>query len=551
MKDQLTLVTGLFDLGRGDLVSGFSRGFDHYLECFDKLLNVDYPMIIFIPKELNGHVEKRRAGKKTHIVNKEIADLEAFPFYDKVQEIRTQPEWINRAGWIPDSPQAKLPLYNPLVMSKQFFMNDAALMNVFSTKYFMWIDAGIANTIGNPSDQLDEHFGEKISDMFSDNKMHYLCFPYEPDTEVHGFPKEAMAAYAGEPTTYVARGGIFGGSTDAIHVINEVYYSMLSESMSSGYMGTEESIFTLVTYKHPHLCTKHMIDGNGLVIKFLQEVKAKKVAVYDALLAIYVLTYNLPDQFELWAEEFEKNFEPRLRDDTVKYVINNSTSPEANEKLRPMFEKYGFIELKYDNIGICGGRQVAAEHFDQNNYKYMIFFEDDMLLCGKDDEAKFCKNGFRKYFEGIISKAMSIMESEKLDYFKLCFSEFYGDNHNNWAWYNVSEEKKQKWFHTNKLTSDPKKVRVYYTNSFRDIPYAVGEYHYCNWPVLFNKEGNRKVFLETKFEHKYEQTWMSFVMQLIVDKKIRAGCLLGSAITHYRKYHYSKQYRRENEHYTN
>lgn len=551
MKDQLTLVTCLFDLGRDKLVDGFSRGFDHYLSCFEKLLAVDYPMVIFVSRELNSWVNERRQGKKTHIVNKETSDLESFPFYDEVQTIRTQDEWRNRAGWIIDSPQSQLALYNPVVMSKQFFMNDASLMNIFDTKYFMWIDAGISNTIGDPVGYLDSAFGEKVSNIFNDNKMHYICFPYEPATEVHGFEKEAMARYAKEKTTYVARGGIFGGSVDAINTINEQYYSTLNNTIRSGYMGTEESIFTIITYTHPHLCTKHMIEADGLVFRFLEEVKNTKIIEYKALLAIYVLTYNLPEQFRIWVEEFDKNFEEGLKKDTVKYVINNSTDPTVDEDFQKLFDQYGFEELKFDNIGICGGRQAAAEHFDKNDYKYMIFFEDDMLLCGKSDEGTFCKNGYRKYFDKIISKSMSIMESEKLDYFKLCFSEFYGDNNDNWAWYNISEERRKEWFYTNKLTEDPKKVRVYYTNSFRNTPYAVGEYHYCNWPLLFNRDGNRKVFLETKFEHKYEQTWMSFVMDLIVQGKIRAGCLLGSAITHHRKYHYSKKHRRENEHYKN
>ena len=549
MRDQLTLVTCLFDLGRDKLPEGFARGFDHYKDCFAKLLAVDYPMVA--SEELKPWVMEQRGGKQTHVVIKEQSDLESFPFYKEVQQIRTSPEWIARAGWIPDSPQAMLPLYNPVVMSKQFFMNDAAIMDVFDTKYFMWIDAGISNTIGDPPGYLDADFGEKLSTLFNDNKMHYLCFPYEPSTEVHGFEKEAMYRYAGEETKYVARGGIFGGSKDAIGIVNEVYYSMLSETIRNGYMGTEESIFTLLTYQHPHLCTKHMIEPDGLVYRFLESVKGTKIEEYNSLLAIYVLAFNLPAQFKMWVEAFDANFEANLEKDTVKYVINNSTDPEVNDEFQAMFKRYGFTELKYDNIGICGGRQVAAEHFEEHNHKYMIFFEDDMLLCGKDDAAKFCKNGYRKYFPSILSKSMSIMESEKLDYFKLCFSEFYGDNNNNWAWFNIDDEKKEKWFQSRARSDDPKKVRIEYTNAFRGVPYAIGEYHYCNWPLLFNREGNRKVFLETKFEHKYEQTWMSFVMGLMMDGRIRAGCLLGSAITHNRRHHYSKQFRRENEHYTN
>ena len=37
----ITLVTGLWDIGRGDLSEGWSRSFDHYLSKFEQLLQVD------------------------------------------------------------------------------------------------------------------------------------------------------------------------------------------------------------------------------------------------------------------------------------------------------------------------------------------------------------------------------------------------------------------------------------------------------------------------------------------------------------------------------
>lgn len=548
MKSQVTLVTGLFDLGRGDLADGFSRGFDHYLECFEKLLAVDYPMVIFAPSELNEFINSRRPREKTRIVERTLDDLRNFPFYDQVQKLRTSEKWRGQAGWLRESPQSKLELYNPLVMSKQFFMNDASIHNFFDTKYFLWVDAGIANTIGNPAGYFDEEFGPRISSLFSDNRMHYLCFPYEPSTEIHGFSKDAFYRYAGTKTQYVARGGIFGGSKDALCNINNVYYSTLSSTINDGYMGTEESIFTLITYTHPQLCTKHMIESNGLVYKFLEDLQSMELETYETTLSVYVLTYNLPKQFEMWVEKFETNFPANLKGETKKYVINNSNDDTVDEEYRALFDEYGFTELKYNNIGICGARQVAAEHFEEGTSKYMVFFEDDMLLCGKEDDRRACKNGFKKYVPNLFQLSMDIIESEDLDYLKLCFTEYFGDNHENWAWYNVPQARRDEWFYQTKQKADAKKTMIFYTGAYRNLSYGVGEYHYCNWPILFTRRGNQRVFLDTKFEHKYEQTWMSFVMELLRNGKVRAGCLLASPITHNRRYHYGKELRKENEH---
>jgi hypothetical protein len=55
---------------------------------------------------------------------------------------RNKPEWKNRAGWLPESPQSKLEMYNPLVMTKIFWMKDVAKLNPLNTTYFLWVDAG-------------------------------------------------------------------------------------------------------------------------------------------------------------------------------------------------------------------------------------------------------------------------------------------------------------------------------------------------------------------------------------------------------------------------
>ena len=56
----LTLVTGLWDIGRENLKEGWSRSFNHYLEKFDQLLQVDCNMIIFGDENLSKYVFERR-----------------------------------------------------------------------------------------------------------------------------------------------------------------------------------------------------------------------------------------------------------------------------------------------------------------------------------------------------------------------------------------------------------------------------------------------------------------------------------------------------------
>ncbi len=542
MVNNLTLVTCLFDINRDALKSGFDRSFDHYTDCFRRLLATPLPMVIFCDHDVEDIVWQERSKKNTHVVHKTIDDLKAFPFHAQTNAIRTQNEWRTRSTWIHDSPQSQLELYNPLVMSKQFFLNDATIYNFFDTKYFLWIDAGISNTIGDPVQYLNDDFSQKISRHL--RKMLYVCFPYDGKVEVHGFEKTAFNRFAGQETDRVARGGMFGGTAYAINQVNSIYYQLLGDTLNAGFMGTEENIFTLITYLYPELCHILWIESNGLIAKALEDIKSHELRQESGGVALYVLTYNLPEQFDLWIASCSDAF-PDEFDSVAKYVINNSDDGSVKDEYTRLIETYGFKEFPFENIGICGGRQVAAEHFAESEHEYMIFFEDDMLLHAKPGA---CPAGFTTYHPHLFEKCIHILECEELDYLKLSFSEFYGNNHENWAWHNVPEKLRHEYFPPTDDGTSPRATVIKRTGSYRGLPYAVGEYHYCNWPILFNKKGNEKVFLKTRFEHKFEQTWMSHVMTLIKAGEVSPGALLASPVYHHRKFHYDGNKRRENEH---
>jgi hypothetical protein len=540
----LTIVTGLWDIKRSEL-NGFGRSFQHYLDCFARLLTVEYPMVIYVPTELVSFIWEHRRPENTRIIVKELEDLKRGmgDFDPLIQNIRQQPEWRRRAGWIPDSPQSQLEYYNLITMQKQFFLNDATLYNFFDTKHYLWVDAGISNTIGDPAQWFNAEFGDKVAQDL--NKMLYVAFPYDGDVEVHGFEKNAMNRIAGKKTEYVCRGGIFGGPKHIINDINDKYYGLMNETLNAGLMGTEESLFTILSYRHPEKCNVQMIDSNGLVVTYLNRVREREIEEYEEELAIYVLTYNFPEQFKMWAESMDAAH-PNTFKSSKKYVINNSTDKKVARAYKALFKKYDFVEHKFDNIGINDGRRFASDHFLQSNHKYMVFFEDDMLLHAPG--AGLCKNGFGTYYKDLFEKAIEIVDAEQLDYLKLSHSEFYGDNHKNWAWENVPKNRRDtEFFPERENVPDPSKVTVFYTGSHKGLPFAVGEYHFCNWPIIFTKKGSHMVFDEVRYEHLYEQTLMSQTFMHMRDDKLRVGSLLATTINHNRIHHYPREDRKENK----
>ena len=71
-----------------------------------------------------------------------LDDIRSFPYFDLVQAVRTRDDWLSQASWLPNSPQASMALYNPMVMSKLIWTRNAARMNPFNTDSFLWIDGG-------------------------------------------------------------------------------------------------------------------------------------------------------------------------------------------------------------------------------------------------------------------------------------------------------------------------------------------------------------------------------------------------------------------------
>ena len=173
-----------------------------------------------------------------------------------------------------------------------------------------------------------------------------------------------------------------------------------------------------------------------------------------------------------------------------------------------------------------------------------------MLLHEKKDT--YCHNGFRNYIDGLFDKTLKIIHEEEYDYLKLNFTEVYGDNATQWAWYNVPQNiREQFWPKNRKLPIqglDPNAPRTQFSviKKSDDLTYIEGEVHYCNWPLWFGRKGNTKVFLDTKWAHPMEQTWMSFVYQLQRDNVIKPAILLLSPINHNRIYYYPGEERREN-----
>lgn len=555
---KITLVTGIWDIGRDSLTEGWSRPYQHYLDKFESLLRVEENLIIYGDKSLRDFVFERRTEKNTQFIERPLSWFRENEFFEMIQKIRERDSWRNLAGWLKDSTQSRLENYNPLVMSKVFLLHDAKIMDKFNSEYLFWIDGGLTNTV-HPGYFTHDKVLEKLPKYIS--KFSFICFPYDAENEIHGFEYTKLNSIAGSKVNKVARGGFFGGPKETIGNINGIYYGLLKSTLEEGYMGTEESIFSIMCYKHADLINYFQIESNGLIGKFFEDLKNDTLEVKNECstvgisnldinkVGLYVIGFNSPKQFQTLIDsmqEYDKDFLLK----TKKFLLNNSTDRNTDLQYSQICDDYGFEEIKKDNLGICGGRQWIAEHFEnETDLDYYFFFEDDMFFFCRDGEV--CRNGFNRKVPNLYTKSLEIMKKENFDFLKLNYSEFFGDNSVQWSWYNVPQNVREKYWpgkpRLPQMGLDPNAPKMEYKNilSHQGLPYATGDIYYCNWPQIVSKTGNKKMFLDTTWAHPFEQTWMSHIYQLTKKGEIRPAILLLTPTEHNRFEHYSRELRKE------
>ena len=554
---KLTLVTGLWNIKRDQLNQGWSRSFDHYLQKLEELLKIETNLIIFGEEEIREFVESRRGSENTQFIVRSTEWFKNTVPYDKIQEIRNNPDWYNQSGWLKDSTQGSLDMYNPLVMSKVFLLNDAKIMDKFNSTHLFWIDAGISNTVHHGYFTHDK-IQDKLPKIF--NKFGFIAFPYDANSEIHGFSYPKINEYAKNDVKLVCRGGLFGGRKDAIGDINGLYYDLLHTTINDGYMGTEESLFSILMYRHPDLIEYAEIEYNGLISKFCEDLKNDTIDVKTkspinnniklelSNTALYVITFNSPKQFETLIMSMI-DYDTDFLDKPKKFLLDNSSDLSTTEKYSELCKEYGFEHIKKDNLGICGGRQFIAEHSEENGFDFHFFFEDDMFFYNGKETV--CRNGFNRYTKNLYRKVLDIIKQEGFDFVKMNYTEFYGDNGTQWSWYNVPQSvREQFWPEKSTLPVrglDPNAPKTKYEKiiSYEGIPYTSGDVYYCNWPQVVTREGNKKMFLNTTWAHPFEQTWMSHIYQETKKGNIKPGLLLTTPTEHNRFEFYEGHLRKE------
>jgi hypothetical protein len=244
-----TVVTGLFDIGRGSW-NAYRRPVEQYMMYFANVLRLQAPMVIFCePKFVNLAKQVRKSIQyETTVIPTKLEELEMYKYKDLLFEIQKDPNY-GKGHPHPVCPEIAIPLYSLVVCSKPDLLYRGT--KYAKTEYCIWLDGGythgsidISKIHWDPTSLYD--IKDKISiiglrpmsDMATDDPV--------------GFSYQYID---------IVNGGFFGGYKDTIEKVRNKYYEIVHEFLTIHRMKEDDQYYwTFLAHRHPEMI--NFINGS-------------------------------------------------------------------------------------------------------------------------------------------------------------------------------------------------------------------------------------------------------------------------------------------------
>jgi hypothetical protein len=257
--NDITIVTALVDIGRTD-----RNNDSHYLSSIKRLLETRHPVHVYCDEKYFDIIKNLPKSSPVDIFKFDKNDIQNLYFFNRVNEIISKPEWYEQADWLKNSVNRN-PYYIPLTLLKLMMMRET--MNKSGASYFYWVDSGIFSSY-NVSQNINDFYFTKIPK----DKFFIPSFKYNAEKEIHGFNIDKMTEMCGSRPDYVCRATIFGGTKYNIDVMVQLFYYELEKCLEQNCIGTEESLFTILSKKYPQFFDRPLMES-GDINNFLQTIK--------------------------------------------------------------------------------------------------------------------------------------------------------------------------------------------------------------------------------------------------------------------------------------
>jgi len=227
----LTLVVALFDLARRNEVT--RRSMDWLIEHGQRVLALDYPMVVYTEKHLLGRLAHERAVRglyqKTQFVITEFEELPHYPVW-KGQEASLS--LVKNRNPVSDH------LDNFLInWEKPGLIAGVAVANPFGTSHTAWINLGIQNVQAFDSVGWEDAFDPP--DVVRIHQQRYLNKAIVSDPEFYQYGR------------CVTAGGFLAGTAESLAEFADDFYEELNRVLGMGLAPNDEDVIGTMLVEHP------------------------------------------------------------------------------------------------------------------------------------------------------------------------------------------------------------------------------------------------------------------------------------------------------------
>jgi protein YibB len=235
-----TLVTALFDIGRGEWNNIFKRSHEEYLSYFKNILSLNANFVIYIDErdlktveDIRKHIDPELS--KTKIIVKKFEELEVIKKYLPVMRQVMGSQDFKQRLIESHTPESLYPEYNAINFNKVSFVSEVIEQNYFNSDYFMWIDAGYSHN-NFPAELLGKIYpdNEKIK-ILDDNKVHFLslCNEKEIGLKTYTDPRVSIT------------GSMFAGRSKPLLEFKNICFFIIEEFLKANACNDDQAIYAM------------------------------------------------------------------------------------------------------------------------------------------------------------------------------------------------------------------------------------------------------------------------------------------------------------------
>jgi hypothetical protein len=259
----LTVVTGFWDLGRGNWSEKFRRDEESYFRMGQRMLTLPYPLVFHGSPGLCARVlEERRAlgfGDRTEVVELAMDRLPRAHLRPRIAEVMrgfARPDADVRPT-DPDNPEYTNPDYDVVMFSKVPLVTQVAARNPFGSSHFAWLDFGVRSSV-----LLDRHLGRAVLTRVPDRMRFLKRRPLEPD------PGRDIVLHMMSRTDAALAGTMFTGSAYHFAALERLADLVIDEALRRGAVDSDQIVFEVVYMRVPELFSLYHGTWENIVARY-------------------------------------------------------------------------------------------------------------------------------------------------------------------------------------------------------------------------------------------------------------------------------------------